>query len=467
VSEQKVVNFSPHPTQWEALNFKTQFGAAICGSQSGKTTVGAVWAGLEIQREMARDDPRPGLIGAPTYKVLRQSTLQKFWEQFPNLQQYFKKQESTIEIPYQNKKGENKIYSIFVRSFDRPLGVEGMSPGWAWLDEFGLCDQLAWTVVKTRMTVTLGRIFITTTPYNTGFLYRDIYTPWKEGVDTRMSIFTWSAYDLADFFDQLAEKEKGEKAREYQMKAQGIREHLLNEKRALSPEEFAKRYMGKFSKMTGLVYNLSENHIIPRETKRWDKVIGGIDWGYHHPAVGVYGLEGDKWYVIGEWAGTKNTTDDIIDACKELQEEFGVSRWYADSANPEKIKQANKGTGLYVVGFKKQKQHRQGDVAGTSRSSIEFGISYIQQLIREGRFKVFEDLNYHLNEFESYHYSEEPQPGKEDIPDKKDGNDHFMDAMRYAIIGDAPARRQQPKKPKNLLDTPWTQPQSIKGYQFV
>lgn len=442
--------FNPHPKQWEALNFPTQFGAAICGSQSGKTTVGAVWAGLRIQEQLMESKPKPGLIGAPTYKVMRQSTLQKFFEQFPNLQQYHKRQEAVIEIPYHDKKGNLQIYPIFIRSFDRPLGVEGMSPGWAWLDEFGQCDQLAWTVVKTRMTVTGGKIFITTTPYNMGFLYTDVYEPVKQGIEKRMSLFTWSAFDLADFFDLLAKKEGGEKSKEFKIKAESIRTHLLNEKRALHPAEFKKRYMGEFAKKTGLVYNLDETAYIPRETRRWDKVIGGIDWGYHNPGVGVYALEGDTWYVIGEWGGTKNTTDEIIDACKELQEEFGVSRWYADSANPEKIKQANRGTGLYVVPFKKKRREINGMSRGTTRSSIEYGISYINQFINEHRFKVFEDLIYHRHEFESYSFPDEPKPGHEDIPEK--GNDHFMDAMRYAITGDAPARRQMPRFKKDKLD---------------
>lgn len=460
---QKLI-FNPHPIQYKALNFDTQFGAAICGSQSGKTTVGAVWAGMQIQREISSKKPRPGLIGAPTYKILRQSTLQKFWEQFPNLQQYYKKQENVIEVPYTDSKNNQQIYPIFVRSFDRPLTVEGMSPGWAWLDEFGQCDQLAWTVVKTRMTVTLGKIFITTTPYNTGFLYRDVYLPVKEGVEKRMSLFTWSAYDLATFFDTLAETSKGEEKIEYQMKAVGIRDHLNNEKRSLAPEEFAKRYLGQFSRMTGLVYDLQDTHYVDRETMHWDKVIGGIDWGYHHPAVGVYGLLGDTWYVIGEWAGTKNTTAEIIDGCKELQEEFGVSRWYADSANPEKIKEANRGTGLYVIAFKKKKMARKGDTSGTTRSSIEYGISYINQLVRENRLKVFDDCEYHRNEFESYHYPEDPAPDQEDTPVKE--NDHWMDAMRYAIIGDAPARRQNPRMNKNLLAKK-PQKSKVQTYQFV
>ena len=33
------------PTQFNAINFNTQFGAVIAGVQSGKTFVGAHWAG--------------------------------------------------------------------------------------------------------------------------------------------------------------------------------------------------------------------------------------------------------------------------------------------------------------------------------------------------------------------------------------------------------------------------------------
>jgi len=458
------MDFKPHPVQWEALNFDTQFAAAICGSQSGKTTVGAVWAGLRIQEEMKSAKPRPGLIGAPTYKILNQSTLQKFWEQFPHLQQYHKRQESVIEIPYQNKKGEQKVYSVFIRSFDRPLTVEGMSPGWAWLDEFGQCDSLAWTVVKTRMTVTGGKIFITTTPYNMGFLHREVYQPVKEGIETRMSLFNWSAYDLATFFEEESKKVTGETSIEYALKSKSIREHLDSEKKALPAEMFASRYMGQFARMTGLVYNVPDTSFIPRDDYDFDRVIGGIDWGFHHPAVGVYGLKGDKWYVIGEWAQTQKTEDEIIQAAKNLQEEFGVSRWYADSAAPQSIKAANKGTGLYVVPFQKKKKSLSNDKTGNKVSSIHHGVSFIQQLVREGRLKIYDDCVLHRDEFMSYHYPEEPTPGMEDIPEK--GNDHFMDAMRYAIMGYAPNPRPQARQPKGILTRVADKSSSFR-YQFT
>jgi len=411
----QIKKFEPHPAQWDAFNFKTQFGACICGSQSGKTTVGAYRAYQWINDELQKDVPRPGLIGAPTYKILQQSTLFKFWEQFPWLRQYYKKQENIIDIPYTDKKGKKQIYTIFVRSFDRPLGVEGMSPGWAWLDEFGQCSQMSWIVVKTRMTVTKGKIFITTTPYNMGFLYHDIYLPAQNGDDPRISVFTWSSWD-----NPYADKE-----------------HLKHERKVLSPEEYARRYEGKFTRMSGLVYNITEQHRFS-ELPKFDKVIGGMDWGWHRCAISVIGVRHDGYYIIDEYYETEKTTDEMIEAAKEFQETYHVSRWYADSASPEKIAQAKKGTGLYVLGYKKKKD------------SISHGASFIRQLINEHQLWVHTDCKYHMSEFDSYHYPEEIRPGGNEDPVKE--NDHLMDAMRYAIMGDKPVNRYSPRDSTATFD---------------
>lgn len=408
MAETKEMSF--HDKQYQAFNFKTQFGAAICGSQSGKTLMGAYWAANEIGKEMQRDKPRPGLIGAPTYKVLQQSTLAKFFEEFPQYRKYYKKQENVIEVPYTNKDGVNDVYLIFIRSFDRPLGVEGMSPGWAWLDEFGQCDLMAWTVVKTRMTVTKGRILITTTPYNMGFLYQNVFLPWKNKEDPRISVFTWKSID-----NPYADAE-----------------HIEAERKLLPTEEFRRRYEGEFTRMTGLVYRLDDSNYLKRDKLPFKKVIGGIDWGWNRAAISVIGITDTGYHIIDEWYEANKTTAEILDATRDLQETHKVSRWYADSANPEKIEEANRGTGLYVVGYKKK------------RDSVTAGISHIKQLIQEHRLFIFDDLISHIAEFESYHYSDQPRPGKEDDPVKE--NDHLMDAMRYSILGDGPAGRFQPSK---------------------
>lgn len=404
--------------------------------------MGAYWAANQIGEEWKKDKPRPGLIGAPTYKILQQSTLQKFFEEFPTYRQFYKKQENVIEIPRVNANGESEPYIIFIRSFDRPLGVEGMSPGWAWLDEFGQCDAMSWTVVKTRMTVTKGKILITTTPYNMGFLYQDIYEPWRNKEDLRISVYTWSSYD-----NPYASKE-----------------HLDAEKKRLPTEEFKRRYMGEFTRMTGLVYELDKWNIQKRQDMPFDRVIGGIDWGFHHPAISIVGISRDGYYLIDEWTEPSVTPTEIIRVAQEYQSLYKVSTWYCDSANPENVQQANQ-SGLYALGYKKKMAR---DQQGSNVSSIKHGVQYIRQLVNEHRLNVFEDLKGHLTEFESYHY---PEPGtvdprRQDLPVPKDN--HFMDAMRYAIMGDGPKEKVQPPK-KGWMEEVFPRKRGGSGqkYQYV
>src|SRR5918912_4246602 len=101
--------------QWEAFNFKTQFAGAIGGVQSGKTFLGSVWAGKKINEY----PDGIGIIAAPTYKILNQATLVKFFSQFPALRQFYKEQKGEITLPTGG--------TVFVRSMDQPFGSEGIT----------------------------------------------------------------------------------------------------------------------------------------------------------------------------------------------------------------------------------------------------------------------------------------------------------------------------------------------------
>ncbi len=137
----------------------------------------------------------------------------------------------------------------------------------------------------------------------------------------------------------------------------------------------------------------------------------------------------DEWYEVGK------TTPEIIQAAKELQRKWGVTRWYADSANPEKIQEASYQTGLYIVPCEKLKD------------SLGAGISTINQLLKENRMFVAENCKNAFTEFEAYHYPEliEGKIQKEDpVPE----DNHLMDAMRYTIMGYMPVPRYEIPKIK-------------------
>ena len=73
--------------QYNAYYFDTQFGAVIAGVQSGKTYLGAHWSGNKITEFSDKN----GLICAPTYKTLQHSTLEKFFQLFPENRKYISK----------------------------------------------------------------------------------------------------------------------------------------------------------------------------------------------------------------------------------------------------------------------------------------------------------------------------------------------------------------------------------------
>ena len=395
---ERIVKFFPQ--QFEAFGFSTQFGAVICGVQSGKTFLGVHWAG----KKTTEFPDKNGAIIAPTYKLLHQSTLPKFFEIFPELRHYYKAQAGEIQLPTGG--------IIYIRSADNPLGLEGMTLHWWWLDEGGMTSILTWTVLRSRVGMTGGQGLITTTPYNLKWLYTDFYL--KKDQDKNLSAYSWKSIDSPYFSKEFYEAEQSR----------------------LRPEEFARRYMGEFKKMTGLVYELPDEQVINVKdimVKAEARIIG-VDWGYRNPAaISVLYLYDKVWYVVDEWKRSERTTAEIIQVIKNKISSHRVTAVYPDPAEPDRIEECRRAN-IPVMETNK-------DVKG--------GVSNIQQLIREKRFYIFNTCQEHLNEISMYHYPEEAEDKEsKDVPEKF--NDHLMDAMRYAIHSFEPERYEQPKATEGL-----------------
>lgn len=392
-AQQQVKRIKLFDKQFQAINFKTQFCAVVCGVQSGKTFLGCYWAMKKIQ-----EFPKSyGAIIAPTYKILQQSTLPKFFQEFPQLRKYYKSQKGEISLPTGG--------TVFVRSADNPLGIEGMTLNWWWLDEGGMTSTLTWTVLRSRVSMTGGQGLITTTPYNMLWLYRDFYLPWKDGLDNNLDFYSWKSVENPFFSQKFYDAEK----------------------RRLKPEEFARRYMGQFQKMTGLVYDLPTEQIIdPKDIMKKSEIrVIGVDWGFRNPAavVAVYCYD-NVWYVADEWRKAGRTTEEIRQVIKNMLSQHHATKVYPDPAEPDRIEECRR-DGIPVMEVDK-------DIKG--------GVSYIQQLIREKRFYIFNTCPETIDEINMYHYPEEEEDkAAKDLPEKFE--DHLMDAMRYAIYSTKQVRR--------------------------
>ncbi len=393
-TKQKEVTIILHPKQHDACSFTTQFCAAIAGVRGGKTYVGAAWAGYKIATSQGN-----GLICAPDYKTLHDATLDTFFKIFPTYRKFYKEQKSIISLPDK---------TIFLRSLDDPLSAEGLTVDWFWADEAGKYKLLAWHSLRSRVSLTKGQGLLTTTPYNMGWLYNELYLPWQNKTDKDFTVVSWASVENPYFPQEVYDAEK----------------------KRLRPEEFKRRYEGGFSRMQGLVYNLQSWHIVDDVPERADYTLAGIDWGWTNPAaIIVIKFYQGQYTIVDEWYEVGQTTGKIIDKAIELKNKWGINRFYADAANPEKIAEANINTGLNVLAYEKKKD------------SISFGVSHINNLLLENGLQVKRGLKDTIAEFESYQYPEPDGSGliKKDEP--MPFNNHLMDAMRYAIMGYMPAKR--------------------------
>lgn len=379
-----------HKDQWGAYQLKQQFGLVVCGVRAGKTFLGAIWS----QKKITEFPMGTGLIAAPTNKILQQATLEGFFKLFPEYRKYYKKQEGLIELPSGGK--------IYARSTDEPLGLEGMTLNWAWLDEAGMMSRVVWVVIRARVSTTAGQVLITTTPYSMNWLYKEVYLPCLEGRDKDIEFFSWKSVDNPYFPKEFA----------------------LKEKERMSPAEYAKRYEGKFVRLEGLVWNIDDSHILEKGKieeylKYPERTIAGVDWGYTNPAgILIIKIKDGKYYVADEWKEVQRTTSEIIQKSLEFNKENFVQIWYPDPAEPDRL----------------DEMRRSNLTVGEVNKDIPLGISKVEELFRSHRLFILDSCKELQDEIAQYRYDipKENRSGKE-VPLKV--NDHLVDCLRYAIIG--------------------------------
>lgn len=370
-----------HPHQDQAIFATNKFVAAIAGVQSGKTLAGAIWTNMKID-SLDCD----GLIVANDHKMIDQSTLRTLFNLNPRLQRYYKQQRGIIELP------DKRIY---IRSAERPESIEGFTVGWAWLDEAGKYKLDTWINVQARLAMLKGQAFISTTPDTMNWLYYDFYERALKK-DPDFKVVQWTSQENPFF-----PKEEYERA-----------------KRTMTPKTFKRRYEGTFEKMEGLVYEVHDDHIIEEMPVSKKDCIAGVDFGWSNPStVIVIALGSDEnYYIVDEYKRENKTTGELIEICKNMRDEHGITKFYPDPAEPDRLEEMRR-AGLNVREVKKD---------------IRAGISDVQDLLHQRRIKILKNNKYTIEEFNLYHY-EEPKENKNQNEKPVPKDDHLMDALRYAI----------------------------------
>lgn len=402
---EKTVEYTPNAKQREFHLSPEKFRAFIGGIGSGKTYSGA-W---ETFYQLWTHPGMLALIGSPTYKMLRDSTMLTFLEVVPR-ELLAKKRDGSpwVDVSNHEVKLRNGSMAKF-RSADDPEHWRGPSVGFVWLDEAALFPSTAaWDIAigRLRQKNMPCRAIVTTTPKGFNWLYEVFF---KQASEDHRIIFAATQDNAAnlpgDYLKTLQQRYAGKFAQQ--------------------------ELLGQFVGFEGLVYPGFDLglHVVeddpPMETiKRW---IGGIDWGYTNPcAILPIGLDGDgRAYVPYEVYRRNMRSEDLIEACRSVLETYPVEMFYADPSEPALIRELNeKGIPVYEA---------QNDVMP---GIVEVASRLAMQPDGRTRFTINRRCANTIEQFMRYRYAE-PKDNKpvQEAPMKVD--DHAMDALRYGLFTEA------------------------------
>ncbi len=398
------------PKQRAFVDSPAPFTFYVGGIGAGKSYAGAVRA---IRHALTHDGSL-GLIGAPTYTMLRDTTERTFFALLPRAAiASFNRNEQHLRLV--------NGAEILFRSLDAPDRVRGLNLSWFWLDEAPLCGYYAWQILKGRLRQSgvAPCAWATGTPHGKDGYYRDFEARPQPG----HALYRASTHENASNLPP------------------GYVESLGYEG-AFAEQEI----LGLFTAFEGLVYRFESDLVQPDthvraapEGKRFAQVIGGVDWGYTNPAVAlVFGLDGDgrAWQLAEFYQRRAGLEEDLLPAILAFTRTYGVTTWYCGPDEPEHIEKLAR----VLDGAMLDARARPAD------NRITPGIQTLTRLLAmrgDGTRGLYVDpacVNT-IAEFGSYQYAtkEASVRNADEKPVKQ--NDHAMDAARYALhtlLGRAP-----------------------------
>ncbi len=394
--------FAPHSEKQDAAIFSDRrITLAAAGIQWGKTRVGAVRMKIAMHTHTAADDNF--IVCAPTYKIMRQSTLPAFRAVMDDCAWKENFRDSTAEF---HMPGGGTCY---FRTMSDPDSIVGMTNvRHIWGDEAGKYNLYAWQNIQARAAFRRAPITLTTSPYSMNWIFKELIRPKIKNPMARPDVLWVKARsDENPYFS---------------------REEYEEKKATMDARRFRMMFGGEWEKMEGLVYSCFdevENICDPFELPAGTRFYGGVDWGYTHPfvivvrAVTPTGLH----FQVSEFYQTQLTIDQKIDAARRLKSVWNIEKFYCDPARPDDIASFNAAK-LTAIG---------------SDNAIQAGIERHFELIKTRRYKIFRGSSPHTeDEYSTYHY---PEPDEEFDADDKDvekgpvdRDNHAADSNRYVSV---------------------------------
>lgn len=403
------IEFAAHAGQLQAAQSDARIVAIVAGTQGGKTVIGSPWLLGECQRR----GPGDYLIVTPSFQLLPKKVLPEFrnvFERLLGLGEYIGS--PTKEFRF-SAEGCRKLWGnvpdtpprvIFGHAED-PETLESATVKACWADEAGQkrFRLASYEAIMRRLAVHQGRLLITTTPYDLGWLKQQLYDPWAAAKRQGQRHPEIEVINFESRMNPAFPAAEWERAQ-----------------RTLPRWKFDMFYRGLFTRPAGLIYDCFDERI--HKVKRfpipfdWPTFLG-LDFGGVHTA-GVF--------------LAKDPQDGKLYAYRE----YGPTGGRTAAGHAEAILRGELAKPKAVGGSKSEGQWRQefgrgGLAVGEPPiHEVEVGIDRVYSLIQSGQLYVFEDLRGLLDELQSYSrkLNELGEP-TEAIEAKE--TYHLLDSLRY------------------------------------
>ncbi len=384
-----------HPGQTQAWDSNARFTFVIAGTQSGKTSFEPLW----LDREIRNCGPGDYLAVTATYDLFKLKFLPEMKNYFCN--NFGWEYSASDRLLWKNEGPQRS--RIIMRSANSPGGLESATIKSAVLDECGMDEFTldAWEAIQRRLSLSQGRVFGGTTPYNIGWLKSQIFDRWRGG-DKNYKVIQFKSIMNPAF-----------PMEEY------------NRAKSIMPSwKFGMFYDGEFTRPAGLIYeDFTEWHkcdpfIIPDE---WPRFLA-VDFGAIHTAK-IYAAHDPKaniYYIVADpLDGNMTTTEHVKSVTEHPFYRPGITCWGgAMSEKQPRMDWQDRGITL-----------REPPII-----DVDAGIDKVIELLKEKRLRVFNTCAGLIDEIGRYarKLDELGQP-TEEIKDK--AAFHRLDGLRYLVNG--------------------------------
>jgi len=417
IIDNKYKVYTCHEHQLAMLQSEAKFTFGFAGTGGGKTCLIPLW----LYKQIKKKPKGRFLVVSPSEKVFKDSELHRHII------------EVLRDTIYEGK------YNLSGKSYQLGTGgeivIKTCGDGGEWqrlvggqydavaADEVYFLSAEVWNEMRRRGGKEDCPFFAVTTPNNNSWIY-DIKLEYERG-NKDYYVRQWATLENPTYKKESVEREKA----------------------VLSDAVFKRMYMGEFAALEGLVFDCFGDRggaaypVVKIVGNPIDNLpskpiffFGGNDWGYKpDPACVLMMAECEDGiiYVVDEIYGTEITPDDLAIKVRDMVDRWSVR---ADSAYAEFVPGGKFRTFWSDTSRPEaMKSFRRAGISINKKrvENINAGLGITDSWFRAGKLIIFSNCVNLIRECEGYQWEKDRRGELKDTP--KSGNEHAIDALRYAI----------------------------------